>query len=348
MPFNGVGSFTPSAADFPAVTLTVIDSTKYNNVVSDVATGLSTCITKDGQTVITANIPGAGFSLTNWRLRSVDGLVGTPGITFESDVDSGFYRIGSNNIALALAGAKVVDFLTTGITITGLITSTTLSVSGVATISGTLTAAAITASGVLSLVDGSAAAPSLKVGDEQNGVYSPAANQLGFAVAGALAATLSTSGFKWGTGENTLGLIVKRKTADESVTNSDVLQNDDHLTFSIAANEEWVGDLVLTFGSAIVSTGGSIALTFPAGATLRYATHWIANNSTVVESQTTTSGLGQGFTTASGTTATVRVKFWVLNGANAGSVTLQWAQGIIHASALTLFRGATLTAHRIV
>lgn len=36
----------------------------------DIATGLSTCITKDGQTVITANIPMAGFKLTGLALGS--------------------------------------------------------------------------------------------------------------------------------------------------------------------------------------------------------------------------------------------------------------------------------------
>lgn len=36
----------------------------------------------------------------------------------------------------------------------------------------------------ISVADGTAAGPSVKVGDEQNGLYSPAANQLGFATAG--------------------------------------------------------------------------------------------------------------------------------------------------------------------
>jgi len=41
------------------------------------------------------------------------------------------------------------------------------------------------------------------------------------------------------------GIIAKRKTADESVTNAGsgtTLQDDDHLTFSIAAAEEWIAD----------------------------------------------------------------------------------------------------------
>lgn len=64
MPYNGSGSFSPPAADFPAVALTLIESAKFNAVVNDIATGLSTAITKDGQTTITANLPMSGFRHT--------------------------------------------------------------------------------------------------------------------------------------------------------------------------------------------------------------------------------------------------------------------------------------------
>ena len=114
MPYNGSGTFTLVAGN-PVVTGTTISSTVHNNTNNDFATGLSTAITKDGQTTLTANIPFAGFAATNVRVRSIDGLVGTPGLTFENDTDCGFYRIGANNIGMALNGAKVMDFSTTQI-----------------------------------------------------------------------------------------------------------------------------------------------------------------------------------------------------------------------------------------
>lgn len=54
------------------------------------------------------------------------------------------------------------------------------------TVSLTLTPSvtSITVSGIVSAPDGSAAAPSIKVGDEQNGLYSPSANVLGLTIAG--------------------------------------------------------------------------------------------------------------------------------------------------------------------
>lgn len=56
-PFNGSGVFSPTSADNPVVPNTLIESTKFNNTITDIASGLSTAITKDGQTTVTANIP---------------------------------------------------------------------------------------------------------------------------------------------------------------------------------------------------------------------------------------------------------------------------------------------------
>ncbi len=64
MSFNGSGTFQLNSGGLPYVTGTTISSTAANNLNTDLATGLSTCITKDGQTTITANIPMAGFKLT--------------------------------------------------------------------------------------------------------------------------------------------------------------------------------------------------------------------------------------------------------------------------------------------
>lgn len=64
MPYNGSGAFTPSAADFPAVHNTVIESAKFNNTILDIAAGLSNAITKDGQSTPTGDIPFADNKLT--------------------------------------------------------------------------------------------------------------------------------------------------------------------------------------------------------------------------------------------------------------------------------------------
>jgi len=55
--FNGSGVFTVDTAGNPVVEDTVIDPNVHNSTLDEIAAGLSNCITKDGQTTITQNIP---------------------------------------------------------------------------------------------------------------------------------------------------------------------------------------------------------------------------------------------------------------------------------------------------
>ena len=64
MSYNGSGTFQINTAGQPVVTGTVISSTAFNALTSDLATGLSTALTKDGQTTVTANIPMSTFKIT--------------------------------------------------------------------------------------------------------------------------------------------------------------------------------------------------------------------------------------------------------------------------------------------
>lgn len=62
--FNGSGTFVISGTGLPYVTNTTISSTVGNQLNTDLASGLSNVICKDGQTVITNDIPWAGFKIT--------------------------------------------------------------------------------------------------------------------------------------------------------------------------------------------------------------------------------------------------------------------------------------------
>ena len=64
MSFNGSGTFNINSAGQPVVSGTVISSSTFNTLTADLATGLSTCITKDGQTTVTANIPMNSYKIT--------------------------------------------------------------------------------------------------------------------------------------------------------------------------------------------------------------------------------------------------------------------------------------------
>ena len=71
MSYNGSGTFQINTTGQPVVAGTVISSTAFNALTSDLATGLSTAITKDGQTTVTANIPLAGFKITGLGAATV-------------------------------------------------------------------------------------------------------------------------------------------------------------------------------------------------------------------------------------------------------------------------------------
>jgi hypothetical protein len=56
MSYNGSGTFTINTTGQPVVAGTVISSSAFNSLTNDLATGLTTAITKDGQTTTTARI----------------------------------------------------------------------------------------------------------------------------------------------------------------------------------------------------------------------------------------------------------------------------------------------------
>lgn len=64
MSYSGNGTFLINSAGQPVVPGTTITTTAFNALTADLATGLTTAMTKDGQTVPTANIPMGGFKLT--------------------------------------------------------------------------------------------------------------------------------------------------------------------------------------------------------------------------------------------------------------------------------------------
>jgi hypothetical protein len=59
MSYNGSGTFVINTTGQPVVPSTIISSATFNALTADLATGLTTAITKDGQTTTTVRIPFA-------------------------------------------------------------------------------------------------------------------------------------------------------------------------------------------------------------------------------------------------------------------------------------------------
>lgn len=82
MSYNGSGTFVINSAGQPVVTGTVISSTAFNALTADLATGLSTAITKDGQTTTTARIvfaQGVSSTLVTDATSATTGSIITAG-----------------------------------------------------------------------------------------------------------------------------------------------------------------------------------------------------------------------------------------------------------------------------
>ena len=73
MPFSGSGSFAPYTPGNPVVSGAVISATDHNNTISDIASGLSNTVTRDGQSPPTANLPMGNFKLTGLAAGTVAG-----------------------------------------------------------------------------------------------------------------------------------------------------------------------------------------------------------------------------------------------------------------------------------
>jgi hypothetical protein len=69
--YNGSGVFNINTAGQPVITGTTISSTTFNTLTADLATGLTTALTKDGQSTPTANIGMGAFKITNLAAGTV-------------------------------------------------------------------------------------------------------------------------------------------------------------------------------------------------------------------------------------------------------------------------------------
>jgi hypothetical protein len=107
--------------------------------ISATGLGVTGTLVSSGAITATSTTITAGTTLTAGTLvLSGNGAVGAPAWTFTSDTDSGVYRIGADNIGVAVNGAKVLDVATTGLAVTGALSATT-SISA-ATVTGNMVA----------------------------------------------------------------------------------------------------------------------------------------------------------------------------------------------------------------
>jgi hypothetical protein len=149
--------------------------------------------------------------------------------------------------------------------------------------------------------------------------------------------------------------LLARKSADETVNNSTVLQNDDHLFFTIGATEAWLVEAYLMVDGGSSSSDFQVAWTVPASATML----WAASSSlsaSVVAWETLPAASTPHQLSSAGTAATygmdttitgVRLTGIAAGGGTSGTVQLQWAQGTAVAEATILKQNSCLVGVRL-
>jgi hypothetical protein len=115
---NGSGNYTAPASSFPVVGGTVIEATKFNTTVNDIAAALTGSIAADGQTPITANLPMGNHKLTGLLAGTVSGdsvryeeLVALIAATGRNDIINGLFRVAQRGTSFPaiVAGAWDLD-----------------------------------------------------------------------------------------------------------------------------------------------------------------------------------------------------------------------------------------------
>jgi len=116
MPRNGAGTATPPAGN-PVVAGTTINTTWGNNTVNDIYNELSNSIAKDGQTVVTANLPMAGYRLTG--VGDALAMTQNPSMKqVQNDAASYVTTIGGTGDAITLTPTFATTAYTAGLRLT--------------------------------------------------------------------------------------------------------------------------------------------------------------------------------------------------------------------------------------
>jgi len=130
------------------------------------------------------------------------------------------------------------------------------------------------------------------------------------------------------------------KSANETVTNSTAFQDDNELFFGVGANETWSFRFVV---QANIGTApdGKFQITAPSGASCTVS---VIDAERAVTVANLGCGASSGLITGNGTNDTYEIVGTVENGANAGNVTLQWAQNANSGTAVTVLAGSYVFA----
>lgn len=144
--------------------------------------------------------------------------------------------------------------------------------------------------------------------------------------------------------------LVVWKTAGETVNNSAVPQDDDHLFLDLEANARYIVDLFLIYVSVTATPDLRLQFTIPSGAAWSWVPLGLDTSVTATEGimrmPATTGTSNRNVATVAGTDMVATPRGTIVTGA-AGRLRLQWCQGIATAENTQVKVGSFMTAKRI-
>lgn len=164
---NGAGAYTVVNTFTPG---TPITASSHNANWSDMGAEMTNSLAADGQTTMTGAIKGA------------NGTASAPGYSFASDLNTGMFRVSADVLGLAVGGTSILQVSSTGVSVTGSITSSAQSL----------------------YPDGTVLLPQYSfTADPNSGMYRIGDDNVGVAVNGAKVLDVSTTGL------NVVGTILQ-------------------------------------------------------------------------------------------------------------------------------------------
>jgi hypothetical protein len=138
--------------------------------------------------------------------------------------------------------------------------------------------------------------------------------------------------------------VIVRKTGEETVNNSNVLQNDDELLLAMAANEVWSLELFLLFNSSTVADL-KLSATMPAGCVGLNNSAYNNDAIAITVDENVISALALGGAGASN--RLYRASYLIINGGNAGNFQIQWAQNTAEATNTKVLTNSHLICRKL-
>lgn len=132
---------------------------------------------------------------------------------------------------------------------------------------------------------------------------------------------------------------IVRKSAEEIVNNSAVMQNDDELLLAVGASEVWEFELYIRHTSATTTPDIDILFAVPAASSLLKIPNYNTAHQEVADADITlaSSSANNGYW----------AKYLYIGGANAGNIQLTWAQNVATAEDTKVLANSFIIAHKL-